>query len=437
MSSERDERQVDRAALPGGMAGSEADCAVAVAFQRDLYLYWRWLTESHGVALTNRGYITRPALRRLRAALTVPSGQHVTHAAESGDSLNEAEDLRLLFIRRLAQRLGLLTSDEGKLIASDRQMMARYLQHPLAERLRICVRVWSAGGWWPDAPDAKVPPPRVMAPAPPRLALARRRLLESLKRLPAGVPQPLPVLDGVIAARHGATGASRSRRAPRAPSIPADPEATTRYAALTGPLAWLGLVELREHMPGLGVTDYTPLPTLSALARPESAAEYGETPGRVVVQSNFEVVAYPPLTAPALLTLDTCAECVSLDVTARYQLTRASLARAHADGRTADAVATRLEALSSAPLPPNVRVTLADWERHVERVSLLDGVTLLEVRDAALLDALVADRAAAGWVERRLTPTAAILAEGRADACRAWLLRRGEVPAMISPAETP
>jgi len=81
-----------------------------------------------------------------------------------------------------------------------------------------------------------------------------------------------------------------------------------------------------------------------------------------------------------------------------------------------------------------VRVTLSDWARHVERVRLTPNVTLLETRAPAVLDALLADRAARGWVERRLTPTAALLVPGSAARVREWLLRRGELPALAASA---
>lgn len=431
MSSERDEQELQRPLPQTTPIRDDTGAETAVAFQRDLYLCWRWAAESRGIGLTSRGYVTRPALRRLRAALAGASGQ----PAADDDDLGEAQDPRLLFLRRLAQRLGLLRDGEGVLVACEREMMARYVAHPLAERLRICVRVWSAGGWWPDVPDARTPPPRLMAPAPPRLALARRRLLDSLMRLPTGERQSLPSARAEARTRH--TGATARPRHP-GHSLPTagEPEAATRYAALTGPLAWLGLVALGGGEPGTSSpTDYTPLPALPAALASAGPLEDDialEVSGRVVVQPNFEIVAYPPLTAPALLLLDTCAERTALDLTARYRLTRASIAGARVEGWTAADIARRLKALASAPLPANVGVTLADWERHVERVSVSDGVTLLEVRDVSLLDALLADRAAAGWIERRLTPTAALLADGRAEACRAWLLRRGAVPAMTT-----
>jgi len=156
-----------------------------------------------------------------------------------------------------------------------------------------------------------------------------------------------------------------------------------------------------------------------------------ERAGRVIVQPNLAVVTYPPLTAPILFTLDTCAEVTALEMVARYQLTREAFARARRFGWNAAEVAARLEALTSTPLPTNVRVTLADWERHIERVRLTPNVCVLEVREAAVLDALLADGSTSTWIVRRLTPTAALLRHDAVEAVRAWLLKRGELPAVI------
>lgn len=424
MSSERRQRPADDAVPAGATDATNEDVyAVAVAFQRDLYLVWRTAAESRGFALTSRGYLSRPALRRVRAELATVGG-----TVDESDA-TEPEYPRLFFLRRLAQRLGLLNAEEGKLAASERQVIERYLAHPLAERLRICVRVWSAGGWWPDAPDPKMAPPRLMAPAPPRTALARRRLLDSLRRMPSGEYRPLPTLD-VTLAQPRAAGSARARRQTRGATGEPGPEAAARYAALTGPLTWLGLIQLAPSGPLSGPAEYASGAAMAALEDGGALDAEAEAAGRIVVQPNFEVIAYPPLVAPALLLLDTCAARERLDVTARYRLTRQELAAARAAGWAAADIAVRLEAVSGAPLPANVRVTLDDWERHVERVNLVDGVTLLEVREPALLDALLADRAAARWVERRLTPTAALLASESAGHVRMWLLRRGELPAM-------
>jgi hypothetical protein len=150
----------------------------------------------------------------------------------------------------------------------------------------------------------------------------------------------------------------------------------------------------------------------------------------VIVQSNFEIIAYPPLTAPTLLALDTCAEEVALGQLCRYRLTAEALSQARSAGWSAAEVARQLAALAGASPPPNVEVTLRDWERRVERLQLTVDAIVLDVDDAAILDQLTADPVAVRWVERRLGPTSVLLAPGSETAARAWLLRRGHFPAL-------
>ena len=398
--------------------------AEAVRFQRDLYLYWRTVAELRGVPLTARGFIARPALRRLHARLAAAESR----SADDTD-ISEGDDARLFFVRRLAQRLGLLTLGESRLLAAERESIARFLSHPLAERLRICLRVWIAGGWWPDAPDPTVTPPRLLAPAPPRLALARRRLTVQLASVPPGERLPIP-----LASVATVSGRARRSSAARHKELPPDADGSTTRAAILGPLAWLGVVAVDTLSESTTPPPATYTVTSAAIALRQDAsalaATLSEAPGRIVIQPNFELIAFPPLTSPTLFLLDTCAREVALDSTARYHLTRESFTQARQHGWSAADVATHLESLSSVALPPNVRVTLADWERQGERLRLTDDVTLLNVPNAAVLDALLADRAAAGWIERRLTPTAALLVPEYAARVRAWLLRRGELPAL-------
>ncbi len=154
-----------------------------------------------------------------------------------------------------------------------------------------------------------------------------------------------------------------------------------------------------------------------------------------MAQSDLTLIAYAPHTAPELLTLDLCAARETLDQAARYRLTRQSFARARALGWDAAQATTRLERLTGAPLPGPARVALTDWERAASRLRLTEGATLLEVPSAQTLDALLADRAGAAWVLRRLTPTAALIHPDDAPHARAWLLRRGHLPAMVEAAD--
>lgn len=401
------------------------DLAEAVRFQRDLYLYWRTVRAVGSLQLTARRFVARPALRRLRMALAAESNDLATREQQA--SLSERDDTRLLYLRRLLERLGLLrpADDQSALVAADAALMARYLAHPLAGRVQICARLWATGGWWPDAPDAHVELPPLSSPAPPPVGRARQRLFGALGALQPGetVALPGPPLSAAPAGQP-TRGRARRHTVPRkTPSTLRGDEASVR-AALLGPLAWMGLVTCED--------------TICRMTEAILALRAGETipldeqAGRVIVQPNLSVVTYPPLTAPTLFTLDTCAEVTALEMVARYQLTREAFARARRFGWSAADMVSRLEALAGAELPANVRVTISDWERHIERVRLTPNVSVLEVREPAVLDALLADATAASWVTRRLTPTAALLRRDAVEAVRAWLLKRGELPALIS-----
>jgi hypothetical protein len=403
---------------------STAILSAAARFQRDLYLYLRAAREMEGLPLTTRGYVSRPALRRVRALLQAADGYTL---AESGADLAEVDDVRLFFLRRLLERLGLLSRDEAaeratqRLVVAPSDQIAGHFARPLAERLRICARVWVAGGWWPDASDTRAAVPGVMTPAAPRIALARRHLVESLAMLRPGETETIPA-----ATTHGRPArkppGAHVRRTPPTPEMDTE---TTR-AALTGPLVWLGFTRLSA-----GKSDeYIAEAACGALA-PSADIELTEAHGRVTIQPDLSIVAYPPLTAPILLALDLYADLQRLDRVARYKLSRVALARSGRGSWDADALAERLERLTETPLPDNIRVTLCDWQRKGERLHVIEDAAVLELDDAALLDALLADRAAHGWIERRLGAAAALIAAGHVADVRAWLLRHGELPATL------
>ncbi len=219
----------------------------AASFQRDLYLYWRELRESGGFALTSRGYVSRPALRRIRALL-VRVGASAGGSAEANRDVAESDDFRLLFVRRLLERLRLIAvaADGARLVAGELTEMARYLALPLPERLRICARLWVAGGWWPDVIDASAPLPPLLSPLPPRVALARRRVFEQLGACATGEVVPVPpaarLPPPATAKRARFPTSLRGRGSANAPRSISDADDLTLRAALLGPLAWMGFV---------------------------------------------------------------------------------------------------------------------------------------------------------------------------------------------------
>lgn len=409
--------------------------AEATRLQRDLYLYWSGVARAGGVGLTGRGYVARPALRRLRDDLAAGAPPPPASAPAEGDAA-EADQPRLLFIRRALERLGLLRISGGageaqRLEAADARAMGRYLARSLAERSQMLLRLWVGAGWWPDRLDPRADAPGLLAPAPPRVAIARRRLLEDIATLEPGAI--IPALGAARPTRalvsHGRAARRRTPTHPpaRSPASLALVGDEAVASALAGPLTWLGVVvwddavgEWRSGLPGAA---------LRGEERDDSATLL-ETHGRVVAQSDLSVIAYAPFSAPELLTLDLCASRESLNQTARYRVTRAAFSGARDFGWDAAEVARRLERLIGAPPPRALRVKLSDWERLASRLRLEDGVTLLEAPTPETLDALLADRASAGWGIRRLTPTAAVIAPEAAPRARAWLLRHGCLPAI-------
>jgi hypothetical protein len=166
----------------------------------------------------------------------------------------------------------------------------------------------------------------------------------------------------------------------------------------------------------------------------EPACTLEEPAGPVVIGSDFDVLAYPPLAARTLLMLDTCCEPNGSGIVARYQLSRAGLVRARGAGWDAGETHRRLTELAGA-LPHNVSVTLNDWERLADRVRLRTDVAILQVRIPRLLETLAADASLGRALVRRLSPTSALILDDQAGAIRQWLLRRGEFPGRTSSVE--
>jgi hypothetical protein len=427
------------------------DLDAAIAFQRDLYLYW-WAARDLGeLTLTSRGMLTRATLRRLRA-----------HWPVANDDGAEGDDPRRYFLRRLLERLGLLRAPEtssepaeanpagakgheaGRLAAADAAIMARYLAHPLAERLRICVRLWVAGGWWPDKTPGAASGPNTPhtphTPAQPRIALARRRLIETLAALEPGsvveTPggEPLAAYAPRIIGATAQTGRTARQRKPR--DIAEERNQVMR-GALRGPLHWMGLV-IRDgatEADTSGMRQLLVSRAALALRNEQDNAALPETPGRVIILPNLDALAYPPLTAPTLFTLDSCATRGALERVAHYRLTRSDVARAQRQGWSEEELARRLEALTDEPLPGAVRVRLGDWARAASRIRLTPRATLLSTATPALLDALLADRATRDWILRRLDPTLALIPTDEIEEVRRWLLAHGELPAVEQPEE--
>ncbi len=165
-------------------------------------------------------------------------------------------------------------------------------------------------------------------------------------------------------------------------------------ATLRGTLSEFGVV----NVAGTGtLTVVTPSAALSGSAPGNHTPEHPlagtatvPAPPAWILQPNFELLVYPAHLLARQFRILRAAEAVRFDPqTATYRLTRESVHAALESGLDLEEVLDALQAGSARPLSANVRSTLWDWAARRERVTLRQGVTLLEYptrsdRDAAL-----------------------------------------------------
>jgi len=97
-----------------------------------------------------------------------------------------------------------------------------------------------------------------------------------------------------------------------------------------------------------------------------------------------------------------------VDKTYHFRLTRHDVEAAVLYGVSADAILQFLQSYSRTPIPQNVEYSIRDWASKVQVARTFEAV-VLEVRDAATLDALMADPQVRAHVVRRLSPTLAVV----------------------------
>ena len=122
------------------------------------------------------------------------------------------------------------------------------------------------------------------------------------------------------------------------------------------------------------------------------------TPGRVVGQANFELVALSPPTPSERLVLGLTCEPVPEQAHV-FRLTRKSVRAGERSGVLDGGVTAALERLAG-ELPQNLSRSLADWTSSVRPLLRLRTAMMLDTGDATTADALLAGELAAHVVER-------------------------------------
>ncbi len=417
------------------------------ALQRDLYRYWSLVAAMRdGMPLVNKRMLSRPALRQIVDQLS-PTETSIIEQIRT-----EADIPHLLFIRLLLIKLGLLSEQRGILYATPAET---FFSLPLLDRARRCYRLWLVSPFLNELvylPDVAVRPgPAPLDPVHDEVVRSRKLVVERLLAEQAGVWYEFPTFIArtklyipylLFPRQYGARTERYSAgsnpygwdfRLKRGWLTPREGwylvEGGFIRAIVTGPMNWLGLVNVnnQDHPDAFRLA-----PDIALVASETSPKLKEPSWGRLVVQPNFELIALAPVSEAMLVNLDRFAERTSLEHIAQYRLTKASVTRAIQMGLRAETIQQMLEQASGGPIPQNVEYSLREWERQARRVELWCGVTLIEVDDAALLDALFADEQTRPLFGRRLAPLLAEVFTDQLSTVQEILWQHDYLPALVS-----
>ena len=417
------------------------------ALQRTLYRYWSLVASTReGLSLVNNRLLSRSALRQVIDQLS-PTGTSLPEQIRT-----EADAPHLLFTRLLLVKLGLLSERRGAICAEPAET---FFSLSLVERARRCYRLWLDTPFWNELaylPDVAVRPgPLPLDQAHEEVVRSRKMVAELLRREQVGVWQEFPTFIahtrlyvpyllfprqyGSRAERYltGSNPYGWDFRLRRGWLTPREGwhlvEGGFIRAVVSGPLHWLGLVRIdsEDHPDAFRL-----MPDVALITGETPPRIQEPSPGRLVVQPNFELVALAPVSESLLVNLDRFAERIQLEHIAQYRLTKASVTRAIQMGLHADSIQQILEQAAGGPLPQNVQYSLVEWERQARRVELWRDVALLEVDDAGLLDALFENAQTRPLFGRRLTPLLAEVATDQLSTVQEILWQRDYLPALVS-----
>jgi hypothetical protein len=415
--------------------------ASARTFQRDLYLYWSYVRD-HEVRLTQQDYVYKRDFRKLGETLLVPG--------DLGKGMGEAENPRQHFVRLLLQEMNLLKVRRAGSTVGAVQTSSLWSDPPL-DRLQKSFHAWRDALFWNEL--RYLPGITVQSWYTSDLSLvvtARKKVLDHLSALPVGewvamerlvnrlrmidyeflfsreVPDQRryygygyysPDYDTPYSAYRNALGWQFTPISDEAQGWE-KVEAQFIYNIVTGPLHWLGLVALGcagqtdRDGPALRPVTYRVTDIGAWLLGLADAPDIPAAEGRVVVQPNFRIFAFDPISDHVLANLDQFAERISAERAIEYKLTRESVYAAQQIGWTARRVAEYLDKTSDTPLPQNVARTLEEWEALHRRIVIHRRTALAQAATPQVMNRLLADETLAAYLGRRLTPTVALIKPG-------------------------
>jgi len=397
--------------------------------QRELFIYWSYV-RAQPVPLTQGGLVQKRLLRSINEQLLSPD-----HSLAS--AANESESPRLHFTRLLLQGLGLLVREHSQLQATGpRSQVPEFWKQSVEERTKACLQAWLHLKDWNELASLKM---SVFAFDLPQ---ARAVLLDQLRLLPPGqwisserFLNHLSIIAPRLLFQAKNSSYSETRYyqdtdyLARQRQWVANLEGAFVGGALSGPLHWLGLLDIsadesrllafRVNASGASALDMQP-------PKVHEPAGVSDGEAKLIVQPNFEVLALGPVSEAILAKLEMFASRVKADRSAfEYVLTRDTVYRGQKDGLSVPEIVTFLEQTSSVAIPQNVLRTLYEWGEQHERIVFHHPVTVCQTAAPELLEQLWADTAIQTHLERRLTSTVALVKGGHVAALQEALLQQG------------
>jgi hypothetical protein len=203
---------------------------------------------------------------------------------------------------------------------------------------------------------------------------------------------------------------------------------------ITGPMHWLGLIDLASPAEGKGVTAFRFSDWFDRLMLGQPYEDAPEEDQPIEIRSDGILTASP--LSPRLARYQISRFCLWIDESQgqyTYQLTPASLTAAAQQGLTIAHLETLFKK-NAQITPPNLVQALRQWDQHAGQARIHPGV-ILQVDTPHILQAL-RDSPAGRFIEEPLGPTAAIIHPGAIDRIRTALARLGYLTDVASMDET-
>ncbi|WP_376792706.1 helicase-associated domain-containing protein [Thermoflexus sp.] len=311
---------------------------------RDLGRYGRFLRRSPGISFTREGRLPVRWIRRLQRWLGLDgSPQGFAYLA---------------FLQQLLERMGVLRT-QGAALTID--LLHPFWEQGPTDRALSAVRAWQGEEPLDTAGNGMLSP-----------GLLRARIEQALRRWEPGSWIPLPNLLA-------AAFPERAERLPD-PLSPTGREIASQLKTwlvegTLWPLHWLGLLDLGYREGRWEAVRLTPFGAwVLGVGEPLSLPEEG---GHVIVQPDFRILVFEPVSDSILAGLEAFADPSPGDPVSVYQISRDTVYRGLQQGWDVPRIIRFLEGISGEALPPNVRRSLEDWHRRFNQIRIYRRVTVI------------------------------------------------------------